>query len=48
MPNLKHESSINSFNYEVYLKNGTQLEDWSPCDNTKIYISSYINDLDKV
>jgi hypothetical protein len=27
MPNLKHESSINSFNYEVYLKNGTQLED---------------------
>ena len=48
MPNLIRDSSINSFNYEVYLKNGTQLEDLSPCDNSKIYISSYINDLDKV
>jgi len=48
MPNLKSDSSINSFNYEVYLKNGTQLEDLSPCDNTKIYISSYINNPDKV
>ena len=48
MPNLSGDSSINSFNYEVYLKNGTQLKDLSPCDDTKILISSNINDLDKV
>ena len=48
MTNLKQDSSINLFNYEVYLENGTQLKDLSPCDDTKIYISSYINDLDKV
>ena len=36
IPNLNEASSINSFNYEIYLKNGTQLKDLSACDDTKI------------
>ena len=41
-------SSINVFNYEVYLKNGTQIKDLSPCNDVKITISSNINDLESV
>ena len=44
-PNLYGNSTINVFNYEIYLKNGTQLEDLSACDDTKIKISSRIKDL---
>ena len=44
-PNLYGNSSINVFDYEVYLRNGTQLDDISSCDGIKIIISSNINDL---
>ena len=47
-PCLYGNSSINVFNYEIYLKDGTQLRDLSACDSTKITISSNINDLDLV
>ena len=47
-PSLDDSSSINVFNFEVYLKNGTQLKDISACDDTKITISSRIKDLDSV
>ena len=46
-PNLYGNSTINVFNYEIYLKNGTQLDDLSSCNQSKIIISSNINDLDK-
>ena len=44
-PNLYGTSSINIFNFEIYLKNGTQLKDLSACNETKIITSSYINNL---
>ena len=47
-PCLYDNSSINVFNYEIYLKDGTQLTDLSACDGTKITISSNINNLDLV
>ena len=47
-PNFYGNSSINVFDYEVYLKNGTQLEDISPCDDTKITVLSKIQDLEIV
>ena len=47
-PNLYGSSSINVFNYELYLKNGTQLDDLSSCDKYKIILSSHINDLDSI
>ena len=45
-PNYHGNSSINVFNYEIYLKNGTKIHDLSPCDTTKVQISSSIKDLD--
>ena len=45
-PNIKGKSSINVFNYEIYLQNGTQLEDLSVCNDSKITTSSKINDLE--
>ena len=47
-PCLYGNSSVNVFNYEIYLKNGTQLYDLSPCKDVKITISSSINNLDSV
>ena len=47
-PPLYGNSSINVFNYEIYLQNGTQLKDFSACDGVKITISSNINNLDLV
>ena len=44
-PNLYHNSSINAFSYEIYLRNGTQLKDLSACDESKITTSSKINNL---
>ena len=34
-----------NFDYDIYIKNGTKLEDLSLCKNTKIEISSPINDI---
>ena len=45
-PNLSGNSAINVYNYEIYLKNGTQLEDLSVCDDSQITTSTKINDLD--
>jgi len=45
-PNLYGNSTINVFNYEIYLKNGTQLKDLSACNTTRIKISSNIKDLE--
>ena len=47
-PCLYDNSSVNVFNYEIYLKNGTQIKDISCCDDVTITISSIINDLDSV
>ena len=47
-PCLYDNSSISVFNYEIYLKNGTQIKDLSACDGTKIKISSNIKDLDSI
>ena len=44
-PNLYGNSSINVFNFEIYLKNGTQIDDLKPCDRIQILLSSRINDL---
>ena len=46
-PNLYGNSSINAFNYEIYLKNGTELKDLSACENSRIIVSSSIQDLNK-
>ena len=45
-PNLYGNSSINVFNFEIYLKNGTQIKDLKACNGKKITISSKINDLE--
>ena len=47
-PNLYGNSSINAFDYEIYLKNGTKIDDISPCYNTKILVSSSIKDLESI
>ena len=47
-PSYSSVSSINTFNFEVYLKNGTQLKDISVCKDIKITTSSNINDLEAV
>ena len=47
-PNLYGNSSINVFNYEIYLKNGTQLESIQACEDIKIILSSNINDLESI
>ena len=44
-PNLSRNSSINVFNFEIYLKNGTQINYLSACNESKIITSSNINDL---
>ena len=45
-PNLYGNSSINIFNFEIYLKNGTQIKDLNKiCQDKKIITSSNINDL---
>ena len=36
-------SPINDYNFEVYLENGTQLKDLSVCNDTEIYLLSYVN-----
>ena len=46
VPDISGNSSINIFNFEVYLKNGTKIEDLSSCYDVKITISSKINDLE--
>jgi hypothetical protein len=48
IPNLYGNSSVNIFDYEVYLRNGTQLDDFSACNGLRILISSNINDLERV
>ena len=40
--------SINLFNYEIFLENGTKITKLDSCNNAKIKISSPINDLDKI
>ena len=37
-------SSINKFDYEIYLNNGSQLKDLSPCYGLKLSVSSSIKD----
>ena len=36
MPNLSNKSSINYFDFDVYLENGTQLKNLSACNDVKI------------
>ena len=48
IPELYGNSSINNFDYEVFLKNGTQLDDFSSCDGLKILVSSKINNVERV
>ena len=47
-PTSPYISSINTFNFEVYLKNGTQLKDISVCNEIKLITSSNINDLETI
>ena len=47
-PCLYDNSSINIFNYEIYLKNGTQIKDLSACNGITVKVSSNINDLERV
>ena len=47
-PNIYGNSSINIFNYEIYLKNGTQIKNLSACNEVKIISSSNINDLNVI
>ena len=41
-------SSINKFDYEIYLNNGSQLKDLSPCYGLKLSVSSSIKDTESV
>ena len=41
-PNFNNSSPINMFNFEIYLENGTQLEDLSAIYDSKILVSSSI------
>lgn len=41
-PNKNKNSSVNVYNYRIYLENGTQLENLEICDGEKITISSKI------
>ena len=41
-PNIFKKSPINVYNYEIFLKNGTQIEDLSMCENTSLTLSSAI------
>ena len=45
-PGENGKSSINIFNYEIYLQNGTQIKDLSVCNETKVTTSSKITDLE--
>ena len=47
-PELIGDSSINHFDYEIYLMNGTQLKDLSSCKDIKMNISSKINDIEAI
>ena len=47
-PNLLKSSSINNFNFEIYLSNGTQIKNKSACENIKISISSYIKEPESI
>ena len=46
--NLNANSSINKFDYEVYLYNGTRIEDLSICNDVPIIVWSSINDVESV
>ena len=48
IPDIFGNSSINVYNYEIYLKNGTQIENTSACDDVKIFLSSQIKDLEEI
>ena len=41
-PNFSHKSPINKYNFEIYLRNGTQLKDLSSIYDSKILVSSKI------
>ena len=45
-PGENGKSSINIFNYEIYLQNGTQIKDLSVCNETIVTTSSKITDLE--
>jgi surface protein len=47
-PNSNSKSSINNFDFDVYLENGTQLKDLSACNDVKITVSSNIKDVESV
>ena len=47
-PSLIKSSSINNFNFEIYLSNGTQIKNLSVCENTKISMSSNIKEPENV
>ena len=47
-PNKNKSFSTTTYNYEIYLENGTQLQNLTVCDGLKIIISSSIIDLDLV
>ena len=47
-PEFSRNSSINKFDYEIYLNNGTQLKDLSPCFGLKLSVSSNIIDTESV
>lgn len=42
--NKQKKSAVNSFNYGIFLENGTQLNDLSVCNGVKIKLSSPITD----
>ena len=44
--NNKNNRVTNQTNFKIYLKNGTELKDLSPCNNVPISISSELVDLD--
>ena len=47
-PNQDNSNSINIFNFDVYLENGTQLKDLSACNDVKVTVSSNIKDTESV
>ena len=47
-PDFSGNSSINKFDFEIYLNNGTQLKDLSPCYGLQLSVSSNIKDTESV
>ena len=47
-PSLIKSSSINNFNFEIYLSNGTQIKNLSVCENSKISMSSKIKEPENI